>query len=161
MCASRIKDTTVSQQLSTAMVPHMWQSQIQLSTLKIWVTYKYGSVLSQDTGRIAVSSWGENLQISRQTMDQWKFLNLNLVSLYEMNISRNSSTSITQKQKAFKIQDFLTFDTIDEQVFMIQIVSGNSEIFQNFIKNRRYDVDRHLCDDEILSRNLIKIMTWI
>ena len=39
------------------------------------------------------------------------------------------STSITQKQKAFKIQDFLTFDTIDEQIFEIQQNSKFSEIF--------------------------------
>ena len=41
------------------------------------------------------------------------------------------STSITQKQKAFKIQDFLTFDTIDEQIFEIQQNSKFSEIFGN------------------------------
>lgn len=48
------------------------------------------------------------------------------------------STSITQKQKAFKIQDFLTFDTIDEQIFEIQQNLKFSEI-QNFyeIESRR------------------------
>ena len=49
------------------------------------------------------------------------------------------STSITQKQKAFKIQDFLTFDTIDEQIF--KIFQQNSKFSEIFEKRKSKVVD--------------------
>ena len=58
-------------------------------------------------------------------MDQWKTRTYKRLDKTKFYISRNSTTSITQKQKAFKIQDFLTFDSIDEEIFWIQLFLGN------------------------------------
>lgn len=96
-----------------------------LGYLKIWIcTFpRYREDSGQRlSSRLVVRQWTNQMPRLKRELGEvlmkWIFL-------------ETRSTSITQKQKAFKIQDFLTFDTIDEQIFEIQQNSKFSEIFGN------------------------------
>ena len=97
-----------------------------LGYLKIWIcTFpRYREDSGQRlSSRLVVRQWTNQMPRLKRELGEvlmkWIFL-------------ETRSTSITQKQKAFKIQDFLTFDTIDEQIFEIQ-----QNFWQNFWRNFR------------------------